>query len=126
MSRPASAPSTSALAPHRPVAIAADIDEVLRRLQTSLDAAFVALHAQDGHISRSIARPMPGARLLEDLWRHGARALVEQVRTSKGPIGTNRLRGQNDGPVCGRLVAAPLHNSTGALIGVLIAARTVE
>jgi diguanylate cyclase (GGDEF)-like protein len=126
MSRPASLPSTSAPAPHRPLPIATDLEDVLRRIQSSLDAAFVALHAQDGHISRSIARPVPGARVLEDLWRHGAHALLDQVRNSKGAIGTNRLRGQNDGPVCGRLVAAPVQNSTGKLIGVLIAARTVE
>ncbi|HTV51670.1 MAG TPA: GGDEF and EAL domain-containing protein [Steroidobacteraceae bacterium] len=126
MSRPASLSSTPAPAPQRPVPSATAVDEVLRRAQSNLDAAFVALHAQEGRISRSVTRPVPGARLLEDIWRHGARALLEQVRVAKGPIGTNRLRGQNDGPVCGRLVAAPVQDSSGALIGVMIAARTVE
>jgi hypothetical protein len=77
MSRPASLPSTSAPALQRPMPIASDLEDVLRRVQSTLDAAFVALHAQEGRISRSIARPVPGARVLEDLWRHGARALLE-------------------------------------------------
>ncbi len=101
------------------------VDDMLQRVQAALGAAFVAIEL-DG-FSRSAAQDVPGARVLADLWRHGARNLTEQVRSSTdGLIGTNRLRGERGGPVCGKLVATALRDSAGAMIGVLVAARTEE
>jgi len=93
---------------------------------SALDAAFVAVQAYEGRCAQRLARDVPGVRVLEDLWRHGAEGLLEQVRAAKGAIASNRLRGQSNGPVCGKLVAAPLRDPAGSIIGVVIAARTVE
>ncbi len=101
------------------------IDDMLRRVQAALEAVFAAIELEG--FSRSLAQDVPGARVLADLWRHGARSLQEQVRTATdGVIGTNRLRGERGGPVCGKLVAAALRNAAGEMVGVLVAARTTE
>ncbi len=93
---------------------------------SKLDAAFVALRVEGG-AAHSLARDIPGARVLEDLWRHGGQGLMEQVLTAPdGLIGTNRLRGERGGPVCGKLVAAALRDAAGAPIGILVAVRTVD
>ncbi|MGB6450732.1 MAG: EAL domain-containing protein [Steroidobacteraceae bacterium] len=103
----------------------AAIEETLKRVQNALDAALVAIELEG--FSKTLVRETPGARVLADLWRHGALGLKEQVQAAAdGVIGTNRLRGQRDGPVCGKLVAAALHDATGAKVGVLVAARTAD
>lgn len=124
MTRPAPLQSSSSAPPQRPASAA--LDEILRRVQSKLDAAFVALRAEGG-VAHSLARDVPGARVIEDLWRHGGQGLMDQVRTAPdGLIGTNKLRGERNGPVCGRLVAAALRDASGAAIGILVAVRTVE
>ncbi len=124
MTRPAPAQSNASVPPPRPAPAA--LEEALRRVQSKLDAAFVAVRL-DGGLSHGLARDIPGARVLEDLWRHGGEGLMEQVRASPdGHIGTNRLRGERDGPVCGKLVAAALRDATGAPVGILVAVRTVD
>lgn len=112
--------------PVSPVLSAATLEEFLKRVASALDAAFVAVQAYEGRCAQRLARDVPGVRVLEDLWRHGAEGLLEQVRAAKGAIASNRLRGQSSGPVCGKLVAAPLRDAAGSVIGVVIAARTVE
>jgi Amt family ammonium transporter len=126
MARPASPTSTSPAAPQEPAPPSAAIEAVLRRAQAALDAAFVAVRANNGRLAQSVSLDVSGTRVLEDLWRHGAEGLDEQVRASQGTLGTNRLRGQRDGPVCGKLVAAAVRDPSGAIIGLLGALRTVE
>jgi diguanylate cyclase (GGDEF)-like protein len=105
--------------------IPAAAEEALTRVQAALDAALVGIEL-DG-ASRCLTRNVPGALVLKDLWRHGALGLAEQVRaTSDGVLGTNRLRGERDGPVCGKLLAAALRDASGAMKGILVAARTVD
>ncbi|MGH8150371.1 MAG: EAL domain-containing protein [Steroidobacteraceae bacterium] len=105
--------------------IPAAAEEALARLQAALDAALVGIEL-DG-ASHCLTRDVPGALVLRDLWRHGALGLVEQVRaTTDGLLGTNRLRGERDGPVCGKLLAAALRDASGAMKGILVAARTVD
>ncbi|HUN25592.1 MAG TPA: GGDEF domain-containing protein [Steroidobacteraceae bacterium] len=124
MTRTAS-PHPSETLPPRRLAPSA-LDDVLRRVQAQLDAAVVALKAQ-GNIAKTLVREVPGARVIEDLWRHGADNLMEQVRAAPdGTVGTNRLRGEADGPVCGRLVAVALRDSGGVTFGILAAVRTVS
>jgi diguanylate cyclase (GGDEF)-like protein len=124
MARPASLPSTSPASPLPPTP--AVLEEALKRAQGKLDAAFVALQVEGG-ISRTLLRDLPGARVLEDLWRHGADGLLEQVRVAPdGKIGTNRLRGERNGPVCGKLVGVALRDGAGTLLGILVAVRTAE
>ncbi|MGH8259419.1 MAG: hypothetical protein ACREUG_06980, partial [Steroidobacteraceae bacterium] len=125
MMRPAPLQSPGSSPPQQQPATAA-IEDALRRVQSKLDAAFVALRL-DGGAGHNLTRDIPGARVLEDLWRHGGQGLMEQVRTAPdGLIGTNRLRGERDGPVCGKLVAAALRDAAGAPIGILVAVRTVD
>jgi diguanylate cyclase (GGDEF)-like protein len=119
MTGPASPPPTGAPAPTL-------IDELLQRAQTALDAAFVAVRANEPQVSRSVSGSRVGVRVLEDLWRHGADGLLEQVCAAQDAIGTNKLRGDSNGPVCGKLIAAPLRNPAGTIIGLLAALRTVE
>jgi diguanylate cyclase (GGDEF)-like protein len=124
MTRPASSQSTDPASPPSPTA--AVLDEALRRAQAKLEAAFVAIQV-DGGISRSLLREIPGAKVLEDLWRHGGAGLLEQVRSARdGKIGTNRLRGERNGPVCGKLLGAAVRDAGGAFLGILVAVRTVE
>ncbi|HTX23372.1 MAG TPA: GGDEF domain-containing phosphodiesterase [Steroidobacteraceae bacterium] len=124
MTRSASLQSTGTASPLPPAPAA--LDEALRRVQDKLDAAFVAIHVNGG-ITRSLLRDIPGARVLEDLWRHGADGLLEQVRTAPdGKIGTNRLRGERNGPVCGKLVGVALRDTSGTMHGILVAIRTVD
>lgn len=106
-------------------AIPTAADEALHRLQSALDAALVAVEL-DG-ASRCLTRDLPGATVLRDLWRHGALSLAEQVRAkSDGLLGTNRLRGERNGPVCGKLLATAVRDAAGNSRGVLIAARTAD
>jgi Amt family ammonium transporter len=126
MARPASQPSTSVGSAQEPAPPSAAIEAVLRRAQTALDAALVAVRGNNGRLAQSVSLDVSGVRVLEDLWRHGAEGLLEQVRGSQGTLGTNRLRGQRDGPVCGKLVAAAVRDPGGAIIGLLAALRTVE
>ncbi len=124
MARPASLQSTGPAPPLPPTA--AVLDEQLKYAQTKLDAAFIAIYVAGG-LSRSVLRDLPGAHVLEDLWRHGAEGLLEQVRAAPdGKIGTNRLRGERDGPICGKLVGVALRDGAGSLLGILVAIRTVE
>jgi diguanylate cyclase (GGDEF)-like protein len=123
MTAPAISHSSSTTSQTRPVPAAAE--EALRRLQAALDAALVAIELEG--ISRCLTRDLPGASVLRDLWRHGALGLTEQVRAkADGILGTNRLRGERDGPVCGKLLAAALRDPSGAVKGILVAARTVD
>jgi len=125
MTRPASLQSSGRAPPPAPAP--AVLDDVLRRVQTKLDAAFVALQMDGGGLARTLVNEIPGARVLEDLWRHGAQGLLEQVRAAPdGKIGTNRLRGERNGPVCGKLVGVALRDGAGAFVGMLVAIRTVE
>ncbi|HUK00862.1 MAG TPA: bifunctional diguanylate cyclase/phosphodiesterase [Steroidobacteraceae bacterium] len=126
MARSASQPPSGTVVPAQPPAPTAAVEAALARVRDALDAVFVAVHAQGGRYSLSIARDKPGARLIEDLWRHGAEGMLQQVHAGGGSIGTNRLRGQSDGPVCGKLVASALRDRSGAIIGLLAAVRMVD
>ncbi|MGH8220029.1 MAG: EAL domain-containing protein [Steroidobacteraceae bacterium] len=124
MTRPAPAPSNGPGPLLRPAPAA--LDEALRRVQSKLDAALVAIRLEGG-VVQSLARDVAGARVLEDLWRHGGEGLMEQVRAaSDGLLGTNRLRAVRNGPVCGKLVAAALRDASGSTIGVLVAMRSID
>ncbi|HEY2590984.1 MAG TPA: bifunctional diguanylate cyclase/phosphodiesterase [Steroidobacteraceae bacterium] len=124
MTRPAPAPSNGTRQLPRPAPAA--LDEALRRVQSKLDAALVALRLEGG-ATQSLARDVPGARVLEDLWRHGGEGLMEQIRSAPdGLLGTNRLRAERNGPVCGKLVAAALRDASGSAIGVLVAMRSID
>jgi diguanylate cyclase (GGDEF)-like protein len=124
MTRPASLQPSDPAAPHPPTS--AVLDDFLKRVQAKLDAAFVALQVDGGH-ARTLVRDLPGARVLEDLWRHGSQGLLEQVRAGRdGKIGTNRLRAERNGPVCGKLVGVALRDGAGTFLGILVAVRTVE
>ena len=124
MTRPAPAqPNRSSQLP-RPSPAA--LEDALRRVQAKLDAALVAIRL-DGGASQSLVRDVPGARVLEDLWRHGGEGLTEQVRSAPdGLLGTNRLRAERNGPVCGKLVAAALRDASGTPIGILVALRSID
>jgi diguanylate cyclase (GGDEF)-like protein len=123
MTLAASSQSTPSAPPLKPDPAA--IEEALKRVQNALDAALVAIELEG--FSKTLVRETPGARVLADLWRHGSLGLKEQVQAAAdGVIGTNRLRGQRDGPVCGKLVAAALRDAAGATVGVLVAARTTD
>lgn len=124
MTLAASSQSTRPAPPPKPDP--ATVDEALKRVQTALDAALVAIEL-DGFSKTLVRETTPGARVLADLWRHGSLGIREQVQAaSDGVIGTNRLRGQRDGPVCGKLVAAALRDAAGVTVGVLAAARTSD
>ena len=115
--------SSGTLSSARPIPIAAE--EALRRLQSALDAALVAIELEGA--SRCLTVEVPGASVLRDLWRHGSVGLLAQVGAkADGLLGTNRLRGTRDGPVCGKLLGAALRDSGGTVKGILVAARTVD
>lgn len=124
MTRPAPAQSTGSSQLPRPAPAA--LDEALRRVQAKLDATVVAIRLEGG-ATQSLVRDIPGARILEDLWRHGGEGLLEQVRSAPdGTLGTNRLRAERNGPVCGKLVAAALRDASGSKIGILAALRSID
>jgi diguanylate cyclase (GGDEF)-like protein len=124
MTRPAPAPSNGTRQLPKPAP--ATLDEALRRVQSKLDAALVALRLEGG-TAQSLARDVPGARVLEDLWRHGGEDLMKQALSAPdGLLGTNRLRAERNGPVCGKLVAAALRDASGSPIGILVALRTID
>lgn len=102
------------------------LDEVLIHVQKELDAVAVGISAHGGSLSMNVSRSDSAARLLEDVWRHTAPGLMEQAVASAAVIGTNRLRAEPHGPICGKLVAIGLRDSSDALIGLLIALRTED
>jgi diguanylate cyclase (GGDEF)-like protein len=123
MTAPAISHSSGTAPPSRSIPVA--VEEALRHMQAALDAALVAIELEGA--SRCLTRDVPGANVLRDLWRHGALGLTEQVRAkADGILGTNRLRGERDGPVCGKLLATALRDAGGAVKGILVAARTVD
>ena len=124
MTRPEPVQSSGSSKLPRPMPAA--VEELLRRVQSRLDATLVAIRL-DGGATQSVVRVARGARILEDLWRHGGEGLLEQVRAApEGTLGTNRLRAERNGPVCGKLVAAALRDSTGSTIGILAALRSID
>jgi diguanylate cyclase (GGDEF)-like protein len=102
------------------------LEDALQRFQAEIDAVAVGVSVDDGDLSRNVSRSEEFARLLGDVWRHGAASLLEQVRGATGAIGTNKLKARSDGPVCGKLIAVGLRDATGAMTGLVVALRTVE
>jgi diguanylate cyclase (GGDEF)-like protein len=100
--------------------------EALARFQKEIDAVAVGISIGDGALAKHICRSESAGRLLAQVWEHGSAGLMEQARNSKGPIGTNKLRGVADGPVCGKLIATALRDPSGTMTGFIIALRTVE
>src|SRR6186713_1942386 len=102
------------------------LEEALTRFQNDIDAIAVGVSVGDGSLSKNISRSSAASRLLAEVWEHGAAGLMQQARASAGAIGTNKLRGVADGPVCGKLIATALRDSTGNMTGLVVALRDVE
>jgi diguanylate cyclase (GGDEF)-like protein len=128
MTRHASSPNSAGSGPTtRSAATSSNgLDEALTRFQSQIDAVAVGVSVGDGSLSKNISRSAAAARLLAEVWEHGAAGLMDQARGSAGAIGTNKLRGVADGPVCGKLIATALRDSSGNMTGLVVALRTVE
>jgi Amt family ammonium transporter len=102
------------------------LTEMLRRALTELNASAVGVTRASGGPPRYFTRNAVAARFFEDICSAGLETLKEQTHAKAGVFGANRVKGDEKGPVRGRLIAVSLRNATGLPVGILIATRLIE
>src|SRR5689334_5010376 len=102
------------------------LTELLRRALTDLGASAVGVTRASGGAPRYFTRSAVAAQFFEDICSTGLDTLKEQTQAKAGVFGTNRVKGDSQGPVRGRLIAVSLRSSKGVPLGILIATRLIE
>ena len=102
------------------------LTDLLRRALTDLGASAVGVTRAGGGPPRYFTRSAIAAQFFEDICSTGLEALKEQTQAKAGVFGTNRVKGDAQGPVRGRLIAISLRSSKGLPLGIFIATRLIE
>lgn len=102
------------------------LTEMLRRALTELNASAVGVTRANGGPPRYFTRNAVAARFFEDICSNGLETLKEQTHAKTGVFGTNRVKGDEKGPIRGRLIAVSLTSASGMPVGILIATRLIE
>jgi hypothetical protein len=102
------------------------LTEMLRRALAELNASAVGVTRASGGPPRYFTRSAIAARFFEDICSVGLAALKEQTHAKSGVFGANRVKGDEQGPIRGRLIAVSLRNTGGMPVGILIATRLIE
>ena len=102
------------------------LTDLLRRALGELGASAVGVTRASGGPPRYFTRSAIAAQFFEDICATGLDALKEQTQAKAGVFGTNRVKGDPQGPVRGRLVAISLRSSKGVPLGILIATRLID
>lgn len=105
---------------------ASALTDLLRRALTDLGASAVGVTRAGGGAPRYFTRSAVAAQFFEDICSTGLEALKEQTQAKAGVFGTNRVKGDSQGPVRGRLIAISLRSSKGLPLGILIATRLID
>lgn len=105
---------------------ASSLTELLRRALGELTASAVGVTRATGGPPRYFTRSAVAAQFFEDICSTGLETLKEQTQAKAGVFGTNRVKGDSQGPVRGRLIAVSLRSSKGVPLGILIATRLIE
>lgn len=101
--------------------------ELLRRALLELNASAVGItQAAAGGSPRYFTRSAIAARFFEDICTAGLETLKEQTQAKSGVFGTNRVKGNTQGPIRGRLIAVSLRSAKGMPMGILVATRLIE
>ena len=100
--------------------------ELLRRALAELKASAVGITRATGGPPRYFTRSAVAARFFEDICNTGLESLKEQTQARSGVFGTNRVKGDMQGPIRGRLIAVSLRSAKGMPMGILIATRLIE
>ena len=102
------------------------LTDLLRRALTDLGASAIGVTRAGGGAPRYFTRSAVAAQFFEDICSTGLEALKEQTQAKAGVFGTNRVKGDSQGPVRGRLIAISLRSSKGLPLGILIATRLID
>jgi diguanylate cyclase (GGDEF)-like protein len=102
------------------------LTDMLRRALAELNASAVGVTRASGAPPRYFTRSAVAARFFEDICSVGLEALKEQTQAKSGVFGTNRVKGDEKGPIRGRLIAVSLRNKGGMPMGILIATRLID
>ena len=102
------------------------LTDLLRRALTDLGASAIGVTRAGGGPPRYFTRSAIAAQFFEDICSTGLEALKEQTQAKAGVFGTNRVKGDTQGPVRGRLIAISLRSSKGLPLGILIATRLID
>jgi diguanylate cyclase (GGDEF)-like protein len=102
------------------------LTDLLRRALTELGASAIGVTRASGGAPRYFTRSAVAAQFFEDICSTGIDSLKEQTQAKAGVFGTNRVKGDSNGPVRGRLIAVSLRSSKGLPLGILIATRLIE
>jgi diguanylate cyclase (GGDEF)-like protein len=105
---------------------ASALTDLLRRALGELDASAVGVTRVTGGAPRYFTRSAVAAQFFEDICATGLETLKEQTQAKAGVFGTNRVKGDSQGPVRGRLIAVSLRSAKGLPLGILIATRLIE
>ena len=105
---------------------ASALTDLLRRALSELDASAVGVTRVTGGAPRYFTRSAVAAQFFEDICATGLETLKEQTQAKAGVFGTNRVKGDTQGPVRGRLIAVSLRSTKGLPLGILIATRLIE
>src|SRR5262245_20831779 len=105
---------------------ASALTDLLRRALTELGASAVGVTRAGGGPPRYFTRSAIAAQFFEDICSTGLETLKEQTQAKSGVFGTNRVKGDTQGPVRGRLIAVSLRSSKGLPLGILIATRLID
>ncbi len=100
--------------------------DLLRRALGELNASAVGVTRATGGPPRYFTRSAAAAQFFEDICSTGLETLKEQTQAKSGVFGTNRVKGDTQGPVRGRLIAISLRSAKGMPMGILIATRLIE
>jgi diguanylate cyclase (GGDEF)-like protein len=102
------------------------LTDLLRRALGELNASAVGVTRANGDPPRYFTRNAVAAQFFEDICSTGLEALKEQTQAKSGVFGTNRVKGDMQGPIRGRLIAVSLRSAKGMPAGILIATRLIE
>ena len=102
------------------------LTEALRRALTEIDASAIGVTRASGGAPKYFTRNALAAQFFEDVCAAGLESLKAQTQAKDGVFGTNRVRANSGGPVCGRLIAISLRSDKGLPLGILIAVRLIE
>jgi diguanylate cyclase (GGDEF)-like protein len=102
------------------------LTDLLRRALGELGASAIGVTRASGGPPRYFTRSAVAAQFFEDICATGLDALKEQTQAKAGVFGTNRVKGDSQGPVRGRLIAICLRSSRGVPLGILITTRLID
>src|SRR3569833_472717 len=94
------------------------LTDLLRRALADLAASAIGVTRAGGGAPRYFTRSAVAAQFFEDICSTGLDALKEQTQAKAGVFGTNRVKGDTQGPVRGRLIAVSLRSSKGMPLGI--------